>query len=178
MPLSLSLGRYSSQRKVRPSPLYLLTWSSLALSGIVFVSGILDLGLWMALSAALVTILYHTAVLIISSRSPELPRAHILTSVSTAGCAAILVFAWIAGFSMTVLALIVGRDNFPGPAPLITMAFPVHVMLCVLTGVELVVMVVVARLSGHMLSWLRPPSSVFQRRLSIRPANTRRLLSA
>nr|GAT44608.1 predicted protein [Mycena chlorophos] len=128
------------RKPLRLSPLYLLTWLSISLSGVIFVSGILDLGLWMALSASLVTLLYHAAVLFLSARTPDLAPGTLITNFSTAGCAAILVFAWIAGFAMTLLALLVGRENFPGPPPLIQMTFPVHFMLVVLSGVELAVM--------------------------------------
>ncbi|KAJ7776325.1 hypothetical protein B0H16DRAFT_1005115 [Mycena metata] len=166
----------SSQRRSRPNALYLCTWTSLLLSLLILVTSIVDLGLWMNMSAAAATLVYHIAVLILSSRTPEVPSYHIFTSVPTAGCASILVFAWIAGLAMTVLALVIGRDEFPGPPPLIRMAFPVHVALAALTGVELLLMVVIARLSGPISS--TRAQSALQRRLLLRPASAaRRLLS-
>ncbi|KAF7319218.1 hypothetical protein HMN09_00259100 [Mycena chlorophos] len=189
MPLSFAL--LPQRKPLRLSPLYLLTWLSISLSGVIFVSGILDLGLWMALSASLVTLLYHAAVLFLSARTPDLAPGTLITNFSTAGCAAILVFAWIAGFAMTLLALLVGRENFPGPPPLIQMTFPVHFMLVVLSGIELAVMGFVARLSGHTLQLLfrdstgghgstdRTGRSMFGRSFMMRPLgqSARRVLS-
>ncbi|KAJ7104820.1 hypothetical protein C8R44DRAFT_807129 [Mycena epipterygia] len=135
---------------------------------------ILDLGLWMNMSAAVVTALYHIAVLVLSARTHDLPPYAILTSVPTAGCASVLVFAWLAAFALTLLAPVVGRDSFPGPPPLIDMAVPFEVALGVLTGVEMVLVVVIARLSAYP----HPVALESSRRIMLRPSSsTRRLLS-
>ncbi|KAJ6504154.1 hypothetical protein C8R47DRAFT_1210243 [Mycena vitilis] len=166
-----------------PTPLYVLTWISLLLSTLIFVTSIIDLGLWMNMSAGGVTVLYHLAVLVLSFRAPSVAPYDILASVPTAGCASLLVFAWLAAFAMTTLALVIGRDNFPGPPPLIPMAFPVHVSLGALTGVETVLVGVVARLSGVGVGDGETGVSMrargaLQRRIGMRPASAaRRLLS-
>ncbi|KAJ7110844.1 hypothetical protein C8R44DRAFT_799652 [Mycena epipterygia] len=134
---------------------------------------ILDLGLWMNVSAAVVTALYHIAVLVLSARTHDLPPYAILTSVPTTGCA-VLVFAWLAAFALTLLAPAIGRDSFPGPPPLIDMAVPFEVALGVLTGVEMLVVVVIARLSAYP----HPVAPESSRRIALRPSlSTRRLLS-
>ncbi|KAJ7829614.1 hypothetical protein B0H13DRAFT_2435245, partial [Mycena leptocephala] len=84
------------------------------------------------------------------SRSPDVSPGDVFTSISTADCAAILIFALLAAFAMTILALVVGRDEFPGPPPLIEMAFPIHVALVALTGLELVLVIVVIALQRHI----------------------------
>ncbi|KAJ7164337.1 hypothetical protein C8R46DRAFT_311238 [Mycena filopes] len=166
-----------SQRRTRPTPLYLFTLTSLLISLLILVTSIVDLGLWMNMSAAGATLVYHIAVLVLSSRTPDVPPYEIFTSVPTAGCASILVFAWIAGLAMTVLALVIGRDSFPGPPPLIEMTFPVHVALAALTGVELLMMVAIARLSNPAAAASRAQSAL-TRRLLLRPSSSaRRLLN-
>ncbi|KAJ7624393.1 hypothetical protein FB45DRAFT_869329 [Roridomyces roridus] len=134
---------------MRPTPLYLLTWASLLLCLFIFVTGLLDLGLWLNISASLATTFYHITVLFISLRSPEVRRHAIFTSIPTAGCASILVFSWLVGFAMTILVIVLGRDSFPGPKPLVSLPFPLHVVQGTLTGVEMVVMIAVARLSRY-----------------------------
>ncbi|KAJ7146927.1 hypothetical protein C8R44DRAFT_20488 [Mycena epipterygia] len=160
---------------MRPTSLYLLTWTSLLFSVAIFVMSVLDLGLWMNMSAAAASALYHIAVLVISARTRDVSPRAIFTSIPTAGCAAVLIFAWLAAFAMTILAFVVGRDEFPGPPPLIAMAFPFHVAQGVLTGVETFVMLAIARLSGypHAPSHAR---SAFQRRIALRPLSSARLL--
>ncbi|KAJ6580395.1 hypothetical protein DFH09DRAFT_294463 [Mycena vulgaris] len=162
---------------MRPSLLYILTWTSLVFSLLVFVMSILDLSLWMNTSAAVATTLYHIAVLVLSARSPDVPARAVFTSITTAGCASILVFAWFVASAMTVLALVIDRDLFPGPPPLIPMAFPFHVAQVALTGAELLLIAVIARLSGYPHVPSRAQSA-FQRRITLRPSSSaRRLLS-
>ncbi|KAF7324013.1 hypothetical protein MKEN_00623400 [Mycena kentingensis (nom. inval.)] len=50
---------FSQQARLKPSPslLYILTWVSILFSTVILVASIVDLGLWMALSAATVTLL-------------------------------------------------------------------------------------------------------------------------
>jgi len=162
---------------MRPSPLYVLTWTSLVLSVLVFVTSVIDLGLWMNMSAAGATTLYHIAVLVLSARTRDVPTHGIYTSIPTAGCASILVFAWFAAFAMTVLALVIGRDQFPGPPPLIEMAFPYHAAQVALTGLEMVLMGVITRLSGYPHVASRPQSA-FQQRIALRPSSSARRLLA
>ncbi|KAJ7481332.1 hypothetical protein B0H11DRAFT_1224943 [Mycena galericulata] len=126
MRISLTTGNELPQRRMRPTPLYILTWTSLVFSVFILVTSVLDLGLWMNMSAAVATIVYHIAVLVLSVRAHDVGRFTIFTSMPTANCASILVFAWIAGTGMTVLALVIGRDEFPGPPPLVELPFPVH----------------------------------------------------
>jgi hypothetical protein len=176
MRISLSLPGH---RPARPTPLYIFTWTSLVFSVLIFVGSVLDLGLWMNMSAAVATTIYHIGVLVLSSRSPDVPPGDIFTSISTAGCAAILIFAWLAAFAMTILALVVGRDEFPGPPPLIEMAFPIHVALGALTGLELVLVIIIARLSGFSAAFLAAPAggkSALQRRIEMRPSTSARRL--
>ncbi|KAJ7779332.1 hypothetical protein DFH07DRAFT_765622 [Mycena maculata] len=166
---------------MRPTPLYLLTWTSLLFSLLIFITGVLDLGLWMNMSAAGATILYHLAVLIISARTRDLKPLAIFTSIPTAGCASILVFGWLAALAMTILVLVIGRDGFPGPPPLVSMPFPVHVAQATLTGVETAMMVIIAKLSGYPHVTIRhdPTRAQFalQQRISLHPSSTRRLLA-
>ncbi|KAJ6589717.1 hypothetical protein B0H19DRAFT_241397 [Mycena capillaripes] len=162
---------------MHPTPLYILTWTSLLFSLLIFVTSVVDLGLWMNMSAGGVTIIYHILVLILSARSQDVPAYDIYKSIPTAGCASILVFAWLVALAMTILALVIGRENFPGPPPLIQMAFPVHVALGVLTGVEMMLVILIARLSGFPHVPTRAQTAL-QRRISMRPASAaRRLLS-
>ncbi|KAJ7110851.1 hypothetical protein C8R44DRAFT_883320 [Mycena epipterygia] len=73
-----------------------------------------------------------------------------------------------------LLAPAIGRDSFLGPPPLIDMAVPFEVALGVLTGVEMLVVVVIARLSPypHLVA---PESSG---RIALRTSSsTRRLFS-
>jgi len=179
MRISLNVpgGRGHAQRGIHPTSLYIFTWTSLLLSILIFVASVVDLGLWMNMSAGAATAIYHVAVIVISARTPDVASYDIFTSVPTAGCASILVFAWIAAFAMTTLALVIGRVNFPGPPPLIQMAFPVHVALGALTGIELLLVIVIAKLSGQPHVPTRAQSA-FQQRISIRPSvAARRLLS-
>ncbi|KAJ6451782.1 hypothetical protein C8R45DRAFT_1041656 [Mycena sanguinolenta] len=170
MRISLRIPSYAvTQHKFHPTPLYIFTWTSLLFSVLIFVASIVDLGLWMNMSAGAATIIYHIAVIVVSARTSGIPAYDIITSVPTAGCASLLVFAWLAGFAMTILALAIGRQNFPGPPPLIDMAFPVHVTLSALTGLELLLMVVIARLSGFPRTQTRAQSAL-QQRLSLRPS--------
>jgi hypothetical protein len=76
---------------------------------------------------------------------------------------------------MTILPLAIGRENFPGPPPLIEMAFPVHVTLSALTGVELLLMIVIARLSDYPHVPTRAQSAL-QQRLALRPSMAARSL--
>ncbi|KAF7349612.1 hypothetical protein MSAN_01686900 [Mycena sanguinolenta] len=176
MRISLRIpGHGFTQHKFHPTPLYIFTWTSLLFSVLIFVASILDLGLWMNMSAGAATIVYHVAVIVVSARTQGVPAYDILTSVPTAGCASLLVFAWLVGFAMTVLALVIGRINFPGPPPLIQMTFPVHVALGALTGVELLLMVVIARLSGFPRAQTRAQAAL-QQRLSLRPSLAGRTL--
>jgi len=162
---------------MHPAPLYILTHISLFFSLAIFVTSVLDLGLWMNMSAAGATAIYHVAILVLSARTRDVGRFAIFTSISTAGCASILVFAWLAGFAVTILALVIGRDQFPGPPPLVEMPFPVHIAQGALTGVEMFMMVAIAKLSGYPHVPMRAQSA-FQRRISLRPSSsTRRLLS-
>ncbi|KAJ7110854.1 hypothetical protein C8R44DRAFT_985587 [Mycena epipterygia] len=128
---------------------------------------ILDLGLWMNISAAVVTALYRIAVLVLSARTRDLPPYAILTSVPTAGCASVLVFAWLAAFALTLLVPVAA------PPPLIDMAVPFEVALGVLTGVEMLVVVVITRLSAYP----HPVAPESSRLIALRPSSTRRLLS-
>ncbi|KAJ7099288.1 hypothetical protein B0H15DRAFT_542029 [Mycena belliarum] len=138
---------------------------------------VLDLGLWMNMSAAVATTLYHIAVLSLSARAPDVPPRAIFTSITTAGCASLLVFAWFAALAMTILVLVIGRDAFPGPPPLVEMNFPFHATLVGLTGAELLVMVAITRLSGYPHAPSRAQAA-FQRRIALRPLrSTRRPLS-
>ncbi|KAF8149300.1 hypothetical protein K438DRAFT_1866519 [Mycena galopus ATCC 62051] len=169
--LRLPLGNGTAQHKIRPTPLYVFTWTSLLFSVLILVASIVDLGLWMNMSAAAASIVYHVAVITVSARTQGVPAYDILTSVPTAGCASLLVFAWFVAFVMTILALVIGRPNFPGPPPLIVMAFPVHVTLGVLTGVQLMLMIVIARLSGYPRAHAPTRAqSTLQQRISIRPS--------
>ncbi|KAJ7691539.1 hypothetical protein B0H17DRAFT_1200959 [Mycena rosella] len=167
------LPRGPSQRTMRPAPLYILTWTSVLFSVFIFVMSVLDLGLWMNMSAAVSSTLYHIAVLVLSARSPEVPRYGIFTSMATAGCASILVFAWFAALAMTILALAIGRENFPGPPPLVPMAFPVHVALIALTAAQLFIIIGITRLSGYP-HILPRAQSAFQRRIALRPLSSHR----
>jgi hypothetical protein len=72
-------------------------------------------------------------------------------------------------FAMTILPLAIGRENFPGPPPLIEMAFPVHIALSALTGVELIVV------SGYPHVPTRAQSAL-QQRLALRPSMAARSL--
>ncbi|KAJ7246876.1 hypothetical protein B0H12DRAFT_749755 [Mycena haematopus] len=167
--LRLPLANGTTHAKFHPTPLYILTWTSLIFAVLICVAGIVDLGLWMNLSAGAATIVYHVAVIVVSARTPGVPAHDIITSVPTAGCASLLVFAWVVGFAMTILALVIGRANLAGPPPLIEMTFPVHVTLGALTGVELLLMIVIARLSGYPRVQTRAQSAL-QQRISIRPS--------
>ncbi|KAF8149296.1 hypothetical protein K438DRAFT_2086768 [Mycena galopus ATCC 62051] len=61
--LRLPLGNGTAQHKIRPTPLYVFTWTSLLFSVLILVASILDLGLWMNMSAAAASIVYHVAVI-------------------------------------------------------------------------------------------------------------------
>ncbi|KAJ7309438.1 hypothetical protein DFH08DRAFT_899337 [Mycena albidolilacea] len=159
----------------RPTPLYIFTWTSLLLSVLIVVASVVDLGLWMNMSAGAASTLYHLAVIVVSARTQDVAPYDILTSVPTRGCASLLVFAWLVGFAMTILPLAIGRENFPGPPPLIEMAFPVHVALSALTGIELLLMIVIARLSGYPHVPTRTQSAL-QQRLALRPSMAARSL--
>jgi hypothetical protein len=98
----------------------------------------------------------------------------ILTSVPSLGCASLPVVAWLVEFA-AFLARAIGQENFPRPPPLIEMAIPVHIALSALTGVELLLMIVIARLSGYLHVPTRAQSAL-QQRLALRRSMAARSL--
>ncbi|KAJ6622092.1 hypothetical protein B0H10DRAFT_931898 [Mycena sp. CBHHK59/15] len=160
---------------MRPTRLFILTWTSLVLSALIFIMSILDLALWMNTSAAAVTVIYHICVIVLSARANDVTKFSIFTSIPSAGCASILVLAWIAAFAMTILAMVLGRDMFPGPVPLIPEAFrSFHIAQIVLTGVETLLMVAVAKLSGYPHTPSRARSAL-EVRIALGPLSSSRV---
>lgn len=130
---------------VAQKDLFVLTLCSALTAIAIFALALVDTGLWMNISTSIVTIIYHITVVSISTNPKGVYVIH--TSIASAGCASLLVIAWLATFIITVLLATIA--NRP-----LGVSARVDIIHCGLAGAEMGMMCGIAVLS---LRWANSP---------------------